>query len=125
MRDGCEVKVLLAIVALCLAACGSKNAECSLESRAGVNVSVKDAATKKAICDAKVIVTDDSGFRDEPTPIGQPDCIYSAAFERPGTYRVEVSHASYATATRENVEVKMDDVECHVVAQSVAIELSP
>jgi hypothetical protein len=115
--------------AACLAAilsisgCGSRNAECSLEARAGVNVSLKDAVTKKPICDAKVVITDGTGFSDTPPSIGQPDCIYGGATERTGTYKVEVTHPSYATANREGIEVKMDDVECHVVAQKVELEL--
>ena len=42
------MKVLLVVgLFVALAGCGSKNAECSLEARAGVNVFLTDAVTKK------------------------------------------------------------------------------
>jgi hypothetical protein len=120
-----KVKALVVVVAgIALAGCGSKNAECSLEARSGVAVVVKDAVTKKPICDAKVVITDGTGFSDTPTPVGEPDCIYGGASERTGTYTVEVTHPSYATATRDGIGVAMDEAKCHVIAQRVELELS-
>lgn len=108
---------------LALTGCGSKNAECSLEARAGVNVTLKDAVTKKPICDATVVISDGTGYTDTPTPVG-PECLYGGASERPGTYRVDVTHPSYAPATRDAIGVAMDDVQCHVIAQRVDVELT-
>jgi hypothetical protein len=118
-------KALALCIGIALAGCGSKNAECSLEARAGVNVVVVDAATKKPICDAKVVITDDTGFTDTPPPVGAPECVYGGASERAGTYQVEVTHPSYATATRDGIGVAMDEAQCHVIAQRVELALSP
>lgn len=122
MLDGPEVKILALAFLSALAGCGSKNAECSLEARSGVNVVLKDAVTKAPVCDAKVVISDDTGFTDSPSPVG-PECVYGGASERPGTYKVEVTHPSYAPATRDAIGVAMDDVQCHVVAQRVELEL--
>jgi hypothetical protein len=111
------------VASLSAVGCGSSDALCSLEARAAVNVTVKDAATKKPICDAKVVITNGSDIREEPTPNG-PDCLYSGAYEKTGTFRVEVTHPSFAPATRENIEAKTDASGCHVEAQQVLIELS-
>jgi hypothetical protein len=115
------VGVVIFIAGTSLAACGSSNALCSLEARSGVNVTLTDAVTKKPVCDAKVVITD-GDFRDEPTPLGS-DCLYAGASERVGTYKVEVTHPTYAPVTREGVEVKLDEAQCHVVAQQIAIEM--
>lgn len=117
------MRFLVAALFLGLAGCESKNAECSLEARAGVNVALTDAVTKRPICDATVVISDGTGYTDSPPSVG-PECIYGGASERPGTYKVEVTHPSYATATREGIGVAMDDVQCHVVAQRVELELS-
>jgi hypothetical protein len=79
------VNAVAILFVVSLSGCGSSNALCSLEARSGVNVTLKDAATKKAICDAKVIITDGGEVRDEPTPLG-PECLYSGAVEREGTF---------------------------------------
>lgn len=120
------MRMLLAagwVLAVSAFGCGSTNALCSLEARAGVNVSLIDAATKTPICDAKVVITDGGEVRDEPPSLG-PDCIYSGAVERTGTFEVRVTHPSYAPVTRTGIEVKMDEAECHVEAQTVTIELT-
>jgi hypothetical protein len=112
----------LALVLSSLPGCGSSNALCSLEARSGVNVTLKDAVTKKPVCDAKVIITDGGEVRDEPTPLG-PDCLYSGAVERTGTFKVEITHPTYAPVTREGIEVKMDEAGCHVEGQRVEVEM--
>ena len=110
-------------LSLALAGCQHSNAECSLEARAGVNVALKDAVTKQPVCDAQVVISDGTGYTDSPTAVG-PECVYGGASERPGTYRVDVTHPSYAPATRDAIGVAMDDVQCHVVAQRVELELT-
>lgn len=123
MLDPAEVKGLALVLCAALAGCGSSNALCSLEARAGVDVALTDAATGKPVCDAKVIITDGGEVRDDARPVG-PDCLYSGAVERTGTFKVEITHASYAPVTREGIEVKMDEAGCHVASQKIEAALS-
>lgn len=69
-------------LALASSGCGGNDALCSLEARSGVAVTLKDAATKQPVCDAKVIIIGPD-VRDEAQPIG-PDCLYTGASSAPG-----------------------------------------
>jgi hypothetical protein len=93
---------------------------CTDESLAAINVIVVDEATGERICDAEVTVTDGS-FSETLYYSGCGH--HGGAWERPGTYRVTVSHSDYFPKTIENVRVTKD--ECDVNPQNLTVALSP
>ena len=116
-----KLALLVASVAL-LPACTNEKI-CSLEARAGISLTVRDAATKKPVCDANVVFTE-GDFRETAEPFGSPDCIYHGVYERKGTYKIEVTHPTLKPATREGVKVEDEADGCHVAVQKIEIELS-
>ena len=93
---------------------------CTLEARAGLLVTVLDAATGRNLApDANVRVTDGE-YSEMLNPI---EGTYVGAYERAGTYTVVVSAPGHAQWQRIGVTVGRD--ECHVVAEQVEARLTP
>ncbi len=97
---------------LLLAACGD-NLLCTTEARAGVSVTVVDAATNQPIPEYRGIVRD--GSYSDSLRFG------GAAYERAGTYSVTVEADGYLTWTRAGVVVT--DGACHVNGVALRAEM--
>lgn len=96
-------RLLVLPALLLLAACGD-NLICTTEARAGISVTVVDAATAQPIDEYRGIVGD--GSYSDSIRFG------GAAYERAGTYAVTIEADGYATWNRTGVVVT--DGACHV-----------
>ncbi len=91
-------------------------------SQPGLDVVVVDQATGDRICDA-VVTAVDGAYSEDLQPAGPvSSCDYQGAFERPGTYEVDVSRASYQDTFVTDIPV--DQGGCHVITQAVTVEMS-
>ena len=95
---------------------------CTTEARAGLNVQVRLAGSSAfETTGVSVIATD--GSYTEPLTFYQGSTIFSGAYERQGTYIITVSKPGYVTYTSLPITVTAD--ECHVISQSLLVELQP
>ena len=109
-------------LAATLASCASAST-CPAVAWSGIAVVVQDATNGASICDATVTLRDGS-YVETATAIG--GCSYAGAFERSGTYDIEVSKVGFRTAAAHGVVVTKDTNTCpHVVGKSVVIALAP
>jgi hypothetical protein len=116
--------LLLAMTLTVAIGCGGSSA-CTLESRWGLVVIVRDAATGAVRCDARVTIAD--GEYRETLSAGpvvgaesSVPCNYAGA-GRPGTYRVQVTTDS-GSKTLAGIVVPAAP-RCQVDTQDVTIEL--
>lgn len=117
---------LLRLMVLAVALVGNGCAQgCDTVLVPGINITVVDGATGNAF-EGDLTVTATEGSYAEtsnlPAPPGGPR-IMSLAYERPGTYRVEIQAAGYETWVRTNVRVIRND--CHVETVLLTAELVP
>lgn len=116
---------ILACLPLVVAACGGPSETvCTLEARAGVNVTVTDSVSGTPVASAITVIVQDGAYRDSTTvPAGSPQGSNSvgSAWEREGVYSVTVHADGYSIWTRSGVRVESG--ECHVKASSVSAKL--
>jgi len=111
-----------AVIAACTGLPGQGGQTCTTEARSGITLTVKHATTNADICDATAVVREGS-FSETLQNLGGSPCTYSGIFERAGTYRIEVSHPGFNTATEDNVTVTAG--ECHVNTVVKTMQLTP
>jgi len=102
-----------------LGACSSPSTEpivCDASARAGITVTIKDAETMAPLAANARGVVRDGAYVDSLTLAG-PDTRV-AAFERAGTYSVEVRLTGYQNFNTSGVRVTAGT--CHVNAQVVS-----
>jgi hypothetical protein len=117
-------KVLLTLLTLGTLGCGQDDVSgvCATIAAAGLSVHVTDAVTAQPVCDATVTAID--GSYKERLP--QMSCSYVGAYERPGTYVVQVERAGFVQKEVRQVQVVMDAGRCpHVREVRLEIALSP
>lgn len=106
----------LLLTALCtLGACSSSPSDpivCDASARAGITVTIKDAETMEPLAATARGVVRDGAYVDSLALVA-PD-TRAAAFERAGTYSVEVRLAGYQNFNTSNVRVTAGT--CHVNA---------
>lgn len=100
---------LLVIVAAGISACSKGTTMCTMEARSAIAVVVRDSLTGAGLAATSVAVVREDTFVDTLRGV---DSVVSGAYERAGTYRVEVSSPGYRTWRRDGVRVGRD--ECHV-----------
>lgn len=111
MASTCVAPLLLGAVTV--SACAKS---CDAFAAAGLTVDVVDASGT-LVCDAEVVATDGS---EEFVLEASPECSYTGAWERSGTY---VVHASLNGRTVESEAVHVGSDECHVKPQRVELTL--
>jgi hypothetical protein len=114
---------LSASVMAALAACSKKQPEpvmCTMEARAALAVVVVDSVTGAGLAGTTLALAIQGTTTD--TLAGR-DSVVSGAFERPGTYRIELTAPGYRPWTREGVVVKKD--ECHVLTERLRAIMVP
>lgn len=100
---------LLSLPLMATAACGSV---CTTELVPGIRVLLDDDWPN-------VTVTATEGSFSETANVTQGASAVDLVYERPGSYRIEVTASGYATWTMSNVRV--EDDACHVQT----VELTP
>ena len=118
---------ILALMSFVFAACsGPSETVCTLEARAGVNVTVTDSVSGAPVASTVTVIVQDGQYRDSTTvPAGSPQGTNSvgAAWEREGVYAVTVRADGYSTWAKSGVRVESG--ECHVKAVSLSAKLQP
>lgn len=94
---------------------------CTMEARAGLNITVVDASNGKKLMDSIQVVAMDGVYTETLSAFDRNNPIFSGAYEREGNYTVVVSGARYKTVTKAGLNVTKD--ECHVIPQQVTIDL--
>ena len=95
---------------------------CDAMARAGLTVSVTNAATGQPICHATVTATE-GAYSERLMAVG---CSFSGAYERPGTYVIRATAAGFQPKESGTIRVVMGGGECpHVDQVRVTISLSP
>lgn len=105
---------------LCLTLTWSASCSCPSVGRNAVFVTLKDARTNAAVCDARVIVADGS-FREELPAFA---CSYSGPTNRAGTYSVAIEHANYRAKVVSGIEVEKDGCGA-VEPKKIEVSLDP
>lgn len=96
---------------------------CSLEARAGLNITVKDAVTKQLLSDGITVEATDGNYMETLEFFNADEPVFSGAWEREGAYIISVSGIGYINFVSEIITVKAD--ECHVIPQQLQIILQP
>jgi len=113
-------RVLLVTLAVAANGCGQA---CDAVLKAGIVLTIVDGATGNPIEEATVIATDGSYSEAVNLPSSPPAPGHAVlAFERPGTYRVEVQAAGYLPWVMSSVRVSRDD--CHVETVALTARLT-
>ena len=101
--------------------CSDGGRVCSDQAIAGVTVTVVDSNGAR-VCDATVVAHDGT-FSENLMQLGYGSgCTYGGAWERAGTYTIDVVSGS-KTKSVENVVVTSG--ECHVNGQGLTVTLDP
>ena len=105
-----------------LAACSRKQEPvmCTMEARAALAIVVVDSLTGAGLGATTLALAMEGTTID--TLAGR-DSVVSGAFERPGTYRLELTTPGYRPWTREGVVVKQD--EYHVLTERLRALMVP
>ena len=95
---------------------------CTSEVVPGIQISVIDSVTSENIsCLATITITDGSYTEtlssDNCSTVG----VLEGAYERPGTYQIEVTAPNYISSSMVDIEVTED--ECHVITELLEISL--
>ena len=96
---------------------------CDAVSKPGIVLTIVDGATGNPIEEATVIATEGSYSETVNLPSSPPAPGHAVlAFERPGTYRVEVQAPGYLPWIMSSVRVTRDD--CHVETVVLTAQLT-
>jgi len=121
------MKKILLFVSILAISCNSDDNNdstrtCTEEFVYGLNVNVKDAETD-AVLQEGVLVKAVEGTYSETLETVESIPTFIGAGERPGSYVVTVSKEGYQTYTSPIVKVLAD--ECHVLTETLNVELQP
>jgi hypothetical protein len=115
-----------------LAGCSTAAVSCTDNVVFALQVKIEDETTRKVICSANVTATDgtyqDTLMEFPATGGGEEDagpnaCIFSGVNDRAGTYDIMASAPGFQTSVVRGVEVPQG--QCHVIPQSITVELNP
>lgn len=114
------LRVLLVTLAVTANGCGKA---CDAILKAGIVLTIVDGATGDPIVEATVIATEGSYSETVNLPSNPPAPGHAVlAFERPGTYRVEVQAPGYLPWVMQGVRVSRD--ACHVETVALTARLT-
>lgn len=96
---------------------------CTQEARAGLNVTIKDAATNNYLGLGTTVLATDGDYSETLQYMDGIVPTFAGAWEREGNYILTVSAEGYATYVSETITVTAD--ECHVIPQQVEVLIQP
>ncbi len=96
---------------------------CTLEARAGLNISVSLGTMGSITGEGVTVVATDGDYSETLTFYDAADPVFTGAFERTGNYIITVSKEGFQTFTSEPIKVMAD--RCHVVSRIVHVVLEP
>lgn len=100
-----------------------RNYPCTLEARAGLNVTVSLNGNPDITADGIAVTARDGNYIEDLFPNIPDTPNFSGAYERPGNYIVTVSKQGYQTYTSSVVRVEAD--RCHVIPEQLSVNLVP
>jgi hypothetical protein len=116
------------LVAVSIAGCDLVGADCKTYLAAGIALTVVDASSGEAVHDRHGVIRAISGNYADTMAVGPNDLRYGQpfllAFEKPGTYRVEVEVDGYDAWQRDDIRVRKEN-ECHVRTVELQADLQP
>lgn len=117
--------LLLCSLIIFLSCTSNKNndIQCTEEARAGLNITVKDAVTNQILGEGITVKASEGNYTETLEFFNANNPIFSGAWEREGTYIVNVSGVGYVTYISEAILVTSD--ECHVIPQQLQVSLQP
>ncbi len=92
---------------------------CDTSATAGLVITVTQGVNGHVLCDADVTISD--GVTSEKVSAQGSPCVYTAAYEKPGTYTVVAAKTGMKSATKAGIVVNKG--ECHVEPQQVTLAL--
>jgi hypothetical protein len=113
--------VLLVTLAVTANGCGKA---CDAVSKPGIAVTIVDGAAGSLIEGEVTVIASEGSYSDTVSlPVFPSASRFAAlAYERPGTYRLEVQAAGYLPWVMSSVRVSSDD--CHVVPVELTARLT-
>jgi hypothetical protein len=119
-----KLRILAAtLITLNTVACGQVNSDdlaCTELFAYGATVSVVDASTQLAVSGAVITAISDSGI--ESDVFTEHAGMYIGLGETTGTWTVHVSKSGYAS---QDQTLTLESDGCHVIGQSLTVELQP
>ena len=119
--------IVLCLLAAVTSGCSSFTPiACTTDYRPGLTIEVRDAKTNAPIATAALIIIRDGDYTETlgiPVEGGPISLSKSGAYERAGTYSVQVSQGGYASQTFSGIVVTRD--QCHVIGRVIAAALTP
>lgn len=125
MLERLQTPVLLLTAAALLSACDTTGI-CDMSAHAGIVIEIRDSATNAPLAATARGAVRDGAYVDSLKPAGIENFTLisrAAAYERPGTYEVEVVHPGYATWQR--IGVVVHPGACHVQTAMLQALLQP
>ncbi|GAA4279450.1 carboxypeptidase-like regulatory domain-containing protein [Aquimarina mytili] len=93
---------------------------CTLEARPGIEVRVKDAIDEMFLVEGVEVIITDGEYKETLTSFSGNNTFFGA-YERVGTYIIEVRKNGYQTKITDPVVVEKDI--CHVITQNLEVLL--
>ena len=120
--------LILAVMPLVVTACDLTGPVCTTEVVSGLDVRVVDTNSRESIAHMPGMVIATGGEFADTVMLpdsygGYASPLAQLAWERSGTYTVEVFMSGYAPWTREGIRV--EGGECHVRKVSITAEVQP
>lgn len=117
---------LLTTLVLAASGCDALPLACTAEARAAVSVEIRDSATSAPLADGTIAAVTEGPYTDTLTLCGWSGSVgltRCGAWERAGTYAVQVTRPGYQPWSRTGVSVTRD--ACHVRGVALQALLQP
>ena len=109
------IKALLGACVVAVSACGEA---CDLVQKPGIALTIVDAVTGNLVEGEVTVIVTDGSYTET---VSRQGGIVGVAYERPGTYRIEVQGPGYIPWVATNITVTEGD--CHVEPVELTAEL--
>ncbi|MFT7351197.1 MAG: hypothetical protein ACI9XR_000934 [Flavobacterium sp.] len=96
---------------------------CTLEAKAGLNVTVINSQTNIPIVEDVSITAQDGSYQETLEYFPGGEFVFFGAYERIGTYIITVIKPGFQTFTSQTITVTKD--ECHVIPEQLTVNLVP
>ncbi len=96
---------------------------CTLEAKAGLNVTVKDLNTNQILNEGVIVKATDGMYVELLESFFPTQTTFFGAWERTGNYTLTVTKVGYETYVSDVINITRD--ACHVIPKQIEIKLTP